>query len=168
MIVQGQDQARIALGWPPGMGRAVVLPEFPNGCDLPPATRFWTGFRRRNQMWKVLANVGRDCGPRAVEIEFASQFVGDERKVQWLTVREEISQKISSFLRPDRFMIAAGSCRGKTVFVREPLMTQAIELGLADIQALGGTKRIELARVEGRQNLLNVERGNTVGELFFS
>ena len=47
-------------------------------------------------------------------------------------------------------------------------MAQPIKLGRTDMQALCGGERIELAGVEGAQNFLNVEGGNTMDELFFS
>ena len=46
-------------------------------------------------------------------------------------------------------------------------MAQAIELGGTQVQALGRGGRIQLAGVEGGEDLLDVEGRDPMGELFF-
>ena len=82
-------------------------------------------------------------------------------------MRQEAAQKIVGGLRPVRFVVAAGGSGREASFVTEPLMAQPVELGQTEAQTLCGRERVELARVEGGQNFLNVESWNTMGELFF-
>ena len=46
---------------------------------------------------------------------------------------KKTGQKIVSGLRPVRFVIAAGGNGREAIFLTEPPMAEAIELGLADI-----------------------------------
>ena len=77
-------------------------------------------------------------------------------------------QEIVGGLRPVCFVIATGGCGREPRFVTEPLMAEPVQLGWTDAQTLCGRERVELAGVEGVQNFLNVESGNTMDELFFS
>lgn len=168
VIVQRQDQARILFCWPPGMGRTVMLPEFADGSNLPAGSSFGAALGGRHQMREMLTDVSGDRCARAVEIKFAGQFVGDQREVKGFAMREKLDQKIAGVLWPDGFVITAGGYGSEVRFVTQPLVTQAIELSLADMQTLGGAERIELARIKGGENFLNVERWDTMDELFFS
>jgi hypothetical protein len=47
------------------------------------------------------------------------------------------------------------------------LVAQAVELSGADMQALGGGRRVELAGVEGSQDFLDVDGWNAMDELLF-
>ena len=50
--------------------------------------------------------------------------------------------------------------------MNEPLVTQFIEPGAANHQPLGGGGGVELAGIEGGEDVLDVEGGNAVSELF--
>lgn len=80
---------------------------------------------------------------------------------------QKTGQKIVSHLRPVSFMIAARDAGREAVFVAEPLMAKAVELGWTDVQTLCGRKRIQLAGVEGGENFLDEESWHTMGDLFF-
>jgi len=167
VIVEGQDEAGIMLGGPPRVGRGVVLPEFADGGALPAASGFGAAFERGHQLGEVLADIGGHGGAGAKKVELAGQFVGQEREVQRLAVGQTAGQEILCRLRPGSLVIAPGRLGREGGLVVEPLVAQAVELSGADMQALGGGQRVELAGVEGGQNFLNVKSWNTVDELFF-
>jgi hypothetical protein len=58
-----------------------------------------------------------------------------------------------------------GRFGGEGGFVAQPFVAQPAELGGAEVQALGDGPRIELTGVEGGEDFLDIERGNTVSEL---
>ena len=69
-------------------------------------------------------------------------------------------------LWPRGVVIAAGRLRGEAGLVGEPLMAQFIEAGASDQEPFGGGVGIELAGVEGFEDLLDVERRGATSELF--
>lgn len=165
VIVGGEDEGGISVGGPPGMGRGIVLPEFADVGALPATTGFGTGRLRGDVLREVLRDVMGDGGAGAVEVQAASQFVSQEGEVERLAVWEDGGEEIMSGLRPSRAMIAAGRLRGEAGLVGEPLMAQFIEAGASDQEAFGGGGGIELAGVEGFEDLLDVERRGAPGEL---
>ena len=62
---------------------------------------------------------------------------------------------------------SAGRFGLEGLFVGQPSMAEAIELGWADHQSLGGGGGIQLAEIESGQDILHKEGGNTVEELLF-
>ena len=80
-------------------------------------------------------------------------------------MRQNPGQELVGGLGPGGFVIAAGRLGGKSGLVLEPLVAQAVELGGADVQALGGGQRIQLAGVEGGEDFLNVEGRDAMSEL---
>jgi hypothetical protein len=62
-------------------------------------------------------------------------------------------------------MMAAGGLGGETRLVAQPAVAEAIELGRANMQPLGGGQRVELTSVERGQDFLDIERGNAMSEL---
>ncbi len=167
VIVEGENEAGIMFAGPPGMRRTIMLPEFADGRALPAAARLGAAFGGGNQMGKVLSDIGGDGGAGAMKVKLTGQFIGQQREVEGLAVRQKGSQKIVGGLRPVNFVVAAGGSGREASFVTEPLMAQSVELGRTEAQTLCGRERVELARVEGGQNFLNVESWNTMGELFF-
>jgi hypothetical protein len=115
---------------------------------------------------KVLADVGGHGRTRAVEIQAPGQLVGQQREVKGLAVRQKLAQESVSGGGPVGAVIATGGGHSERVLVHEPLVTQLIKPGAADHQALGGGGGVELARVEGGEDVLDVEGGNAVSELF--
>jgi len=166
VIVGGEDEGGIRVGGPPGMGRRIVLPEFADGGALPAAAGFGAGRLRGDMLGEVLLDVVGDGGTRALEVQAASQFVGEEGEVERLAVREDVSQEMVRGLGPGGVMIAAGRLGGEAGLVGEPLMAQFVEAGASDREAFGGSGGIEVAGVEGFEDLLDVVRRGAPGELF--
>jgi hypothetical protein len=166
MIVGGQDEGGIDLSGPPGMRGGIVLPEFADVGALPAAAGLGAGRLRGDVLGEVLLDVMGDGRARTVEVQAASQFVGQEGVVEGLAVREDVGEEIVSGLRPGGVVIAAGRLGGEAGLVGEPPMAQFVEAGAADQQAFGGGVGIELAGVESLEDLLDVERRGTPSELF--
>lgn len=167
MIVEGEKEHGIMVGGPPGMGRRVVLPQFANGTGLPAAAGFGAALGRGNLLGKMLANIGGDGGAGAMEVVAAGQFVGQEREIERLAVRQELPEEIVSGLGPRGFVVAAGGSQMEAGAILEPLVAQLVEAGRTDQEPLGGGEGVERAGVEGGKDFLNEERGNTVSELLF-
>ena len=87
VIVDGENQGGIEVGGPPRMRGGVVLPEFADGGALPPAAGFGPRPLCRHEPGEVLADISGHGGAGTVEVEAASQFVGQEGEVQRLAVR---------------------------------------------------------------------------------
>jgi hypothetical protein len=81
-------------------------------------------------------------------------------------MRQAIGQELVGWRRPRCLVITAGRFGYKAGFVAEPLVTQAIELSGADVESLGSGQSVELAGVEGREDFLDIDRGNPMRELF--
>lgn len=165
MIVGRENEGGIRVGGPPRMGRGIVLPELADVGALPAAAGLGAGRLRGDVLGEVLLDVVGDSRPGAVEVQTASQFVGQEGEVEGLAVREDVGQEVVRRLRPRGVVIAAGRLRDEAGLVREPLMTQFIEPGASDQEAFGGGVGVELAGVEGCEDLLDVERRGAPGEL---
>lgn len=167
MIVESQQERGIGVGEPPGMGRGVVLPELADGRALPAAAGFGAAFGRGQGVREVLTDVDRNGGAGAGEVEAAGQFVGQEGEVEGLTVGQEGGQEGVRAGGPVGAMVAPGGLEGEGVPAAEPEMAQFVEASATDHQALGGGAGIELAGVEGREDLLDVEGLETVSQWLF-
>jgi hypothetical protein len=167
MIVEGEDEHGIMVSGPPGMRRTVVLPKFADGTGLPAAARFGSPFGRGNLLGEVLADVGGDGGAGAVEVVAACQFVREKGEVERLAVREELPEELMNGLGPCRSVVAARGVELEAGAVVQPLVAQLIQAGGADQQPLGGGGSVEGAVIEGGEDFLNEEGGNTVCELLF-
>ncbi len=166
VIVEGEDQRRIGLGRPPRVRGGVMLPEFTQGGTLPAATGFGAMFGSGQSLGKVLANIGGDGGAGAVKVKAAGQFIGQEGEIEGLAVGQELGQEGVGRGRPIRAMVAAGGGQTEGVLVEQPLMAQFVEPGAADHQPLGGGGRVELTRVEGGEDFLDIEELDPMSELF--
>lgn len=122
-----------------------MLPEFADGRALPAPTGFGTAFGCGNAVGKVLSNISGHGGAGATKIKLTSEFIGQQRAVQGLAVRQKPGQEIVGGLRPRRFVVAARGSGREAGFVTEPLMTKPVKLGRTDVEALGGRERVELA-----------------------
>ena len=167
VIVGGEDQGGIRLGGPPGMGGGVVLPEFTEGGGLPAATGFGAGPLSGHELGEVRADISGHGGAGAVEVEAAGQFVGQQGEVERLAVGQEVGQEIVGRRRPRGVVVAARRLRLEGPVVLQPLMAELVKTGRAQMQSLGGGAGIELAVVEGRQDFLDIERRDAMGELGF-
>lgn len=166
VIVGSENERGIRVGGPPGMGRGVVLPEFADVGALPAAAGLGTGRLRGEVLGEMLRDIMGDGGTGTVEIQAARQLVGQEGEVEGLTVREDVGEEIVSGLRPRDMMIAAGRLGNEAGLVGEPLMAQFIEASASDQEAFDRGGGIELAGVEGFEDLLDVERRGAPRELF--
>lgn len=158
MVIQSKDQSRVMVCRPPLVRRGIMLPEFADGRALPAAAGFWTAFEGRNQMGKMLAHKGGHRCPGALETELPAEFLGQERKVQRLTMGDDVPQEIVGGRGPGLPVIAAGKFRGKSRLVPEPSRAQAVKLCHAQVQALGGGVCVQLALIEGADDLLHEQR----------
>lgn len=145
-----------------------MLPEFADGRALPAPAGFGTAFGCGHPVGKVLSNISGDGGAGATKIKLASQFIGQQREVQGLAVWQKTGQEIVGGLRPRCFVVAARGSGREAGFVTEPLMAKPVKLGRTEVEALRRRERVELAGVEGGQNLLHVESWHAVEQLFFS
>src|SRR5580698_8442315 len=144
-----------------------MLPEFADGGTLPAAPWLGAAFDGGNQMGKMKAHVSGDGGAGAGKIEFASQFIGQQEEIKGLAVGQAGGQEIMGGLGPGGFVVATGGHWCKSGPVTEPLMSQPIELGRADMQALRRRQGVESAVIEGGQDFLNEDGRDAMNELFF-
>lgn len=84
VVVEGEDEHGVVLGWPPGMRRTVVLPELTDGAGLPAASQFGAALGGGDLLWKMLTDIGGDRGARAVKVQTAGQFVGQQSEIERL------------------------------------------------------------------------------------
>lgn len=148
VIIEGEDEHRVVVSQPPGMGRTVVLPEFANGAGLPAAAWFGAASGRADALWEMVADVGGDGGARAVKVQTAGEFVGEQREIERLAVRKKIRQEIVCGFGPGFFVVASGGGQLEAGAVLEPAMAQLVEAGGADHEPLSGGEGIERALVE--------------------
>jgi hypothetical protein len=113
----------------------------------------------------VLADIGGDGGTGAVKVKAAGQFVGQEGEIEGLAVGQELGQEGVGCGRPIGAMVAAGGVQTESLLADQPVMAQFVEPGAADHEPLGGGGRIELARVEGGEDFLDVEELDPMSEL---
>src|SRR5436190_890263 len=163
VIIQGQNQSGILFGGPPAMRRGIMLPEFSNGGALPAAAGFWTGPQGRDPIWKLLSNVSGDRGPGSFEVKATFQFVGQQREIQRLTMRQDLGQKAMGWQRPCGLVISTGSFEFETILVAQPLVTQFVEPAAPDHEPLGSSVCIQLAGVERAEDFPDKERRSPVG-----
>ena len=140
-----------------------MLPEFSNGGALPAAAGFWTGPQRRDPIWKLLSNVSGDRGPGSFEVKATFQFVGQQREIQRLTMRQDLGQKAMGWQRPCGLVISTGSFEFETILVAQPLVTQFVEPAAPDHEPLGSSVCIQLAGVERAEDFPDKERRSPVG-----
>ena len=143
-----------------------MLPEFTDGTALPAATGLGPRPQRGREPGKVLTDVGGDGPTGAMKVELAGQLVGQEGEVEGLAVWQHPGQERMSGLRPRGLVIPPGSLGSKSGLVLQPWVAQAVELGWAEVRALGGGRRIQLAGVEGGEDFLDVEGRDPMGKLW--
>jgi len=110
----------------------------------------------------MLADIIGHGGAGAVEIEALGQFVGQQGKVERLTVRQKFGHKVVGNGRPGEVVVAPRGLRLEGAAVLQPLMAQLVKTSRAEVEPLGRRTGIELAVVEGGQDFLNVEWRNAV------
>ena len=139
-----------------------MLPEFTYGGSLPAAAGLGTRSLGSDPLREMLADIIGHGGAGALEIEALGQFVGQQGKVERLTVRQKLGQELVGGGRPRGVVVAAGGLRLEGTVVLQPLMAQLVKTSPAEVEPLGGRTGIKLAVIEGGQDFLNVERGNAV------
>ena len=149
MVVEGEQEDGLGGSGPPVVGRGVVLPELADGAGLPAAARLWAGLGRwRSERGQMQAAPRGDGGTRAVEVQAASEFIGEEGEIDRAAVREKLAGEVGGVLRPGRGVIAAAGQRAEGRGIAQPAVTQRVELGALDFQAGAGGAGIAAARVE--------------------
>ena len=167
VIIDGQDESGVALGGPPRMRGGIVLPEFADGGALPAAAGFGTRSLRGNQFWEMAAHIMGHGGAGTMEVKASGQFIGEQGEVEGLAVGQDVLEVSDGLGGPEAAAGSAGRFGVEGWFVGQPAMAEAIELGRADHQSLGGGGGIQLAEIERGQDVLNKEGRNTVEELLF-
>jgi len=107
-----------------------------------------------------LTDVGGHGSPGAFKAETTFQFIGQQGEIEWLTVGQDLGQKLGGLGRPIGVVIATGRLGLKMLLVTEPVVTQFIEAGLFDHQPFGGGIGIQQAAVKGREDFLDKECGS--------
>lgn len=167
VIIEGKDQSGVMFGGPPEMRRAVVLPEFADGPGLPATTGLGAAVGAGDPLGKMLTDIGGDGSAGTVEVQSAGQFVGQQGEVERLAMGQKVRQEIVRSFGPGFLVVTARGGELETGTVLKPSVAQLIKTSRTDHQPLGGGNGIEGAVVEGGQDFLGKERGNTVSELLF-
>jgi len=167
VIIDGQDKSGVALGGPPWMRGGIVLPEFPDGGALPAAAGFGTRLLGGNQSGEMAAHIIGDGGAGALEAKAAGQFIREQGEVEGLAVGQDVMEVSDRLGGPEAAAGSAGRFWLEGLFVGQPSMAEAIELGWADHQSLSGGGGIQLTEIESGQDVLDKEGGNTVNKLLF-
>jgi len=167
VIIDGEDEGGVSHGGPPRMGGGIVLPEFADGGALPAAAGFRTRLLGGNPFGEMAAHIIGDSGAGAMEGKAAGQFIGEQGEVERLTVGQDVMEVSDRLGRPEAAAGSAGRFGLEGLFVSQPAMAEAIELGWTDHQSLGGGGGIQLTEIGSGQDVLDKEGGNTVEELLF-
>jgi hypothetical protein len=167
VIIYGEDEGGVSLSGPPRMRGGIVLPEFADGGALPAAPGFGAGLLGGNQFGEMAADIIGDGGAGTMEAKAAGQFIRKQGEVERLTVGQDVMEVSDRLGGPEAAAGSAGRLGMEGMFVGQPAMAEAIELGRADHQSLGGGGGIQLAEIERGQDVLNKEGRNTVEELLF-
>ena len=166
MVVDGQQEHLILAAWPPGVGRGVMLVEFPDVGALPAPAGLGPGRRsREEEPGQTNAQMGRQGRARSDEAEPPGQFVGHEGEVQRPTGRHELAQEVLHLAGPSLAVVATGGSGPEPLGGFEPLVPKGVELGTADLQTLGRGGRVEGSTIELPENVGDVGRGQAPGEL---
>jgi hypothetical protein len=167
VIIDGEDEGGVPLGGPPGVWGGIVLPEFADGGALPAAAGFGSRLLGGNQFGEMAVDIIGDGGAGTMEAKAAGQLIREQGEVERLTVGQDVMEVSDGLGGPEAAAGAAGRFGLEGLFVGQPAMAEAIELGRADHQSLGGGGGIQLAEIESGQDVLDKEGGNTVEELLF-
>ena len=113
----------------------------------------------------MLAHIGRHRRPGTPETIAALQFIGQQGKVQGLTVREHLRQENGDLLGPGLPMIASGGLRMKMPRIFQPLVPQHVKSGPSHLQALRSCRRIQMPGIELPQRFRHVARRQSMDQL---
>lgn len=144
-----------------------MLPEFSDGTGLPAAARFGPAFRGRQLLGEVLADVSGHRSAGTMEVVAASQFVSQECKIERLAVRQELFEEIVSVLWPGGLVVATRGAKLEAGAVLQPLVSQFIQARRTDHEPLGCGRGVECTGIEGVEDFLHKQSGNTMSELLF-
>ncbi len=167
VIIHRQEERLFVQGGPPLVDGGIVLPEFAHWRTLPPAPGLGGRRRRADQQWEVSAGVGGDGFAVALEGEAGRQFIGDELVIGRSLERQEVGEELLHVGGPGDAMVASGEVETEGVRVLKPGGAQAEEMGAADLQKLRGGVGVEVALVEGVQDLLEERQSDALKELVF-
>jgi len=158
MIIHGQQEGLLVVGWPPLVNGGVVLPEFTQASSFPAPTGLGGGRGCLHKEREVAAGIGGDGFAITLEGEAGGQFVSDELIVGRSLQRQEGFEKLLDLGWPIRTMVAAGEVEGEGGRMLEPSSAQAKEMRATDVQELGSRVWVEFASIKSVERL--VEKRN--------
>src|SRR5512139_2382520 len=149
------------------MWRGVMLPKLAYRSGFPPTTRFRSWRTSGHELAIVLLHIISHGSSGALKGKASGQLLADEGVIKRFALRQELSQELLNLLGPKRFVVAAGSCKAKSLLTRKPLAAQSVKARSSNLQSLGGGLPVHVATVEKLQDFGNQFRTDSVGELFF-
>ncbi len=168
VVVEREQEDGFGGSGPPVVRGGIVLPQLADGAGLPAAAGLWAGLGRgRGERGQMQAAPSGDGGARAVEVQTAGEFIGEQGEIDRAAVREELAGEVGGVLRPGRGMIAAAGQRTESGGIAQPAETQRVELGAIDFQARAGGAGIAAARVEVGEDGGDEGGRQAVAELLF-
>ena len=168
VVVEREQEDGLGGSGPPVVRGGVVLPQLADGAGLPAAAGLWAGLGRGGgERGQMQAAPRSDGGARAVEVQTAREFIGEQGEIDRAAVREELAGEAGGVLRPRRGVIAAAGQRTESSGIAQPAMTQRVELGAIDFQAGTGGVGVAAARVEVGEDGGDEGGRQAVAELLF-
>lgn len=136
MVVDGEEEGLLVVGWPPGVDGGVVLPEFADPGAFPAPLGLGEGKRLEYEVWEVRAGVSGDGLAIPMEEEAGGELVGDELEVRGALEGQEGLKEASDLQGPTLLMIAPGDALGEALRVVEPCEAKPEEVRPADPEKL--------------------------------
>lgn len=168
MIIDGQEQGLLGVGWPPLVDGGIVLPEFAQTGAFPAAAGFGARFGLADEVGEMGSDKGGDRLPMALETEAAGQFIGRELKVGRFLQRDKLFEELAGLGRPIRPVAAAGEMGAELRSVLEPAGAQSIKVRAADLEMERSLRAVDLAVVKLLKDVLEKGVGQAFSQLFFS
>lgn len=148
VIIGGEDEGLEGGTWPPLMRGGIVLPELADGDGFPAAAGFGAWRQWGCQLWEMETDVIGDSGSGSGELVATSDLVGQKSKIDGLRERKDIGQELVDGLGPVGLVVAPGGVEVESFVLGQPVGAQIVEVGAADLEALGGGLPVHEAVVE--------------------
>lgn len=108
MIIDGQEEGLLVLGWPPLVDGGIVLPEFAQACAFPASAGFETGFWLADKVGEMRSDKSGDRLTMALETEADVQFIGHQLKVGRFLQGDKIFEELAGLRWPIWPVVAPG------------------------------------------------------------
>lgn len=167
MIIHGQQQGLLFLGWPPLVDGGIVLPEFINAGAFPTPPGFGARFGLADELGKMGSGKGGHRLPVTFETEAGFQFVGHELEIGRFLKRQELFEESDGLRGPVRPMVAARELGGEPSAFFEEAGAEPVKVGAADLEVVSGICSVNLTLVELPEDLLEKQVGKAFAELLF-